>query len=161
MLALLAIASLSVCTVEDARYRMRTAPDIVATFHDVENGRDWPSRIALDIHIGASGRDYWFLPWNGGTDGLAHLASTTDVRSASWRPPSPDDGKERPIGDIDYIGTDASYHVYEGVPVRNGVAPAHMLMPNLGDVLWHLTPPDKRDAAPKQFFDLVGCSKSK
>jgi hypothetical protein len=155
------MASLSAhCSVENATYRLRSAPAITATFLDIDGGQDWPSHLALRVRIGASGRDYWFLPWNGGTDGLAHLASTTDVRSAHWKAPSPDAANERPIGDIDYIGTDASYRVLEGVPVRSGIAPSHMMMPNLGDALWHRTDPSKRDGAPKQFFDLVSCSKS-
>jgi hypothetical protein len=156
-LFLIALVSSSHCAIEDARYQLRTAPQITASFQDIESGADWPAHLALQLHIGATGRYYWFLPWNGGTDGRAHLASTTNVKSTSWRAPSPDAADQRPIGDIDYIGTDASYTVLEGVPKQKGIAPSHMLLPNLGDALWHLASPDRRDSAPNQFFDLVSC----
>ena len=142
---------------------MRTAPEITARFQDVSTGRaadgidDWPSHLAFRIHLARSGRSYWFLPWPGGTDDLQHLASTTDVDAPGWRPPSPDGGP-RPLGDIDYIATDAQYRVIDGIPQRGGIAPAHILLPNLGDHLWHQSPiVEPRDAAPKQFFDLVSC----
>jgi hypothetical protein len=113
----------------------------------------------MRIHIGTSGRTYWFLPWNGGTDDLQHLASTRDVDSADWRPPSPDDGP-RPLGDLDYIATDQTYRVLDHVPSRGEQAPAHILLPTLGDALWHrnFAVNDHRDSAPKQFFDLTACS---
>lgn len=158
VLALLVIAALH-CKVDHARYALRTAPDITATFAPVESGRDWPSQLAFRLHLGATGRTYWFLPWNGGTDGRQHLASTTDVASPGWTPPSPDDGP-RPIGDTDYLGMDASYAVLDSVPKRGGRAPAHILLPNLGAALWYQPQMlDPRDTAPRQFFDLVACGR--
>ena len=158
-----AVASLS-CPLEHARYSMRTAPDITAGFQDVNTGRDpdgwddWPSHVAFRIHMGKTNRTYWFLPWPGGTDDQQHLASTTDVGARDWKPPNSDDGP-RPLGDFDYIATDARYNVIDSIPHQGGAAPAHILIPRLGDALWHqvrdLSP---RDGAPKQFFDLVGCS---
>ena len=145
------------CKVDHARYVLRTSPNITAHFAPVDTGSDWPSRLAFRIHLGATGRTYWFLPWNGGTDGRQHLASTTDVDRPGWMPPSPDGGP-RPIGDTDYIATDASYGVLSSVPQRGAQAPAHILLPNLGDALWHQpTLLDPRETAPKQFFDLIGC----
>jgi hypothetical protein len=158
-----AVASLS-CTVERARYSMRTAPDITASFRDVDTAKaangwdDWPSHVAFRIHIGKTNRTYWFLPWPGGTNDLQNLASTTDVDAPDWKPPNPDGGP-RPLGDFDYIATDAQYNVIDDIPRRGGIAPAHILIPGLGDSLWHQSAdPSRREGAPKQFFDLVGCS---
>jgi hypothetical protein len=62
------------------------------------------------------------------------------------------------LGDFDYIGTDARYDVIDDIPRRGGIAPAHILIPGLGDALWHQWPiVEPRDGAPKQFFDLVTC----
>lgn len=157
------VAALS-CNVEHARYSLRTAPDITASFRDVTTSRaagsfdDWPSHVAFRIHMGKTNRTYWFLPWPGGSDDLQHLASTTDVDAPSWKPPNPDNGP-RPLGDFDYIATDARYNIIDSIPHRGGFAPAHILIPRLGDALGHqVADLNPRDRAPKQFFDLVGCS---
>jgi hypothetical protein len=158
-LILMALASAPTCQVENARYQLRTAPSVTADFRSVDSGPDWPAHLAMRLHVGASGRDYWFLPWNGGTDGRAHMASTTDVTSPAWKAPSPDSASQRPLGDFDYVGTDASYLVIEGTPEQGDAAPGHMLISNLNDALWHQTSSDRRDAVPTQFFDLVACGK--
>lgn len=157
VLALTTAVLFAACTVEDARYQLRTAPEITATFRDVDSGSDWPSRLALRIHIGKTDRSYWFLPWSGGTDDRQNLASTKDVTAPDWHPPSPDGGS-RPLGNLEYIATDAHYSVIDAIPRRNDAAPAHILLPGLGDALWHSTLSSQRDGAPKQFFDLVSCS---
>jgi hypothetical protein len=162
-IVLVTAASALSCNVEQAHYVLRTAPDITAGFQDTNTRRaadsidDWPSHLAFRIHLAKPGRTYWFLPWSGGTDGQQHLASTTDVNAPNWTPPNPDGGP-RPIGDIDYLATDAEYAVINSIPHRGGAAPAHILLPNLGEALWYRTPADQRDSAPKQFFDLVGCN---
>jgi hypothetical protein len=159
-----AVASLS-CTVEHARYSLRTAPDITASFRDVNTARaangwdDWPSHVAFRVHMGRTNRTYWFLPWSGGTDGQQHLASTTDVDAPDWKPPDPDGGP-RPLGDFDYVATDARYSVLESIPHRGGIAPAHILIPRLGDALWHQVKSlNPRHGAPRQFFDLLSCTR--
>ena len=155
----LAVTAAMLCKVDYAHYVLRTSTTVTAQFRPVDSGRDWPSRLAFRVHLEATGRTYWFLPWNGGTDGRQHLASTTDVERPGWHPPSPDDGP-RPIGDTDYLATDASYRVLASAPERGEQAPAHILLPNLGDALWHQpTMLEPRDTAPKQFFDLVGCGR--
>src|SRR3954470_4458059 len=114
ILALLAAASVMSCTNERARYALRTSPEVTAEFRPIESGDDWPARLAMRIHFAKSGRTYWFLPWSGGSDGLQHLASTTDVEAAGWRAPSADGGP-RPLGDLDYIGVDGAYRVIENM----------------------------------------------
>lgn len=153
------------CTVERARYSMRTAPDITATFRDVKTAKaadgidDWPSHLAFRIHTAKTNRTYWFLPSPGGTNDLQYLVSTTAVDATDWKPPNPDGGP-RPLGDFDYIATDAHYNVIDDIPHRGGIAPAHILIPLLGDALWHQDPEvNPRDGAPKQFFDLVACAR--
>ncbi len=143
---------------------MRTAPSITASFRNVNTAKaasgwdDWPSHLAFRVHMGKTNRTYWFLPWPGGADDLQHLASTTDVDAPDWKPPNPDGGP-RPLGDFDYIATDAQYNVIDSIPHRGDTAPAHILIPRLGDALWHqVAELNPRDGAPKQFFDLVACS---
>ena len=114
----------------------------------------------MRLHVGATGRIYWWVPWNGGTDGQQNLASTTDVTRPGWRPPNPDDGP-RPLGDVDFISTDAGYNLWDHVPVRGGPAPAHFLISNLREALWYRTPYNKRDGTARQFFDLVSSDRRK
>ncbi len=58
-------------------------------------GPDWPSHVALGVHYEGSGATFWWLPWNGGSNGLQNIASTEDVTVKGWRPPSPDGGPVR------------------------------------------------------------------
>jgi hypothetical protein len=154
--ALLAVTSALSCTVEEAHYKLRTAPDVTARFQDVKTTRDasgvddWPGHVAFGIHLQKANRTFWFLPWPGGTDGLLHLASTTDINASDWKPPNPDDGP-RPLGDLDYLATDAQYTFLDHIPRRGEEAPAHILLENLGSRMgpWE----------PKQFFDLVACTR--
>lgn len=155
-LAILALAASIECKVEDAQYALRHTPAITATFRPVDSGRDWPAKVALAVHFGETDRTYWWLPWNGGTDDRQNVASTTDVTLPDWKPPSPDGGP-RPLGDMEYIGTNAYYDVIDDIPRRGGIAPAHMLFTSLGDKTWHWSTA-QRDSAPKQFFDLIGCA---
>lgn len=155
LLAALSLAATGTCRVEDARYALRKKPTVTAMFQPVESGRYWPAEVALAIHFGDTGRTYWWLPWSGGTDDKQNVASTTDVTRPNWQPPSPDGGP-RPLGNMEYIGTNARYDVIDHIPRRGGIAPAHMLFSSLGDTAWHWST-TQRDSAPKQFFDLVGC----
>lgn len=147
----------TVCKIENARYQQRFAPSITARFQDVKTGTDWPSNIALLIHFKSTNRNYWWLPWAGGSDEKQNLASTTDVTAAGWRPPSPDGGP-RPLGDVDYMAMNAAYDVLVDMPQRGGPAPAHFFIHDLREALWYRTPSDQRDADARQFFDLVSCS---
>lgn len=156
MLAALATAATKTCRVEDAHYALRKKPAVTATFRPVKSSPDWPADVALGIHFGDTGRTYWWLPWAGGTDDKQNVASTTDVTQPGWSPPSPDSGS-RPLGNMEYVGTNARYDVIDSIPRLGGVAPAHMLFTSLGDTAWHRST-TQRDSAPKQFFDLIGCS---
>jgi hypothetical protein len=142
-------AAATQCTVENARYTPRHDPDVTAYFRPVDSGPEWPSNVALAIHHRQSGKTFWWLPWNGGTDGLQHVASTEDVMLKGWQPPNPDGGP-RPYGDRQYIGTDAAYDLIDRVPRRGDPAPAHMLFPDSAGAHDPVFPR-------KQFFDLVSC----
>ena len=146
----LAATSISQCYTENAHYVLRHDPGVSASFRPVDSGPDWPSRVALVVRSGRSGRISWWLPWSGGTDNLQHLASTTDIDARNWQPPNPDGGP-RPFGDREYVGTDAAYNILDDVPRRGKPAPAHMLIPDAGS---------SHDSVfgAKQFFDLVSCS---
>ena len=160
MLGVLTLAAVTAhCPIERAHYSLRTAPAITASFRDVApDAQDWPAHLAFGVTDAKSGRTFWFLPWPGGTDDLQNLASTKDVTAPGWRPPSPDDGP-RPLGDLQLVITDAAYSVIDDIPRAGGVAPAHILVPELGDRLWHgvMNGDFVRVVAPKQFFDLVRC----
>jgi len=161
-IALAVAASALSCNVEQAHYTLRTAPDITATFRALKpragsvGADDWPSHLALSIHLAKTNRTYWFLPEPDGTAHLQHFASTTDVTAPDWKPPS-SDGGPRPLGEIDYVATDANYKVIDAVPRLGDLAPTHILFAGLGEALWYRTPWDRRDGAPKQFFDLAAC----
>ena len=156
LLLALASAHARFCNVENAHYALRTQPSVTASFRDVDSGRDWPSGLAMRLHIGATGRSFWFLPWNGGSSGSQHLASTEDVTKRGWHPPDPDGGP-RPIGDLEFIATDKGYDLWDHVPVRGEIAPAHLLIPDLANVLSHQLPSGRGASTVRQFFDLADC----
>lgn len=147
------------CPVERARYGLRNAPGFTAEFRPVAISADWPAGVALIVRSKASGRTYDFLPYFGsGVGTLGHLASTHDVAQANWTPPGPDDGKTRPLGDLDFMALDVAYGVVAEPVLRRGApAPAHLLIPDLQHAFWYRTPFDARESAPTAFFDLVGC----
>lgn len=153
-----AVAATPICKIENARYRQRFAPSITARFQDVDSGPDWPSRVALLIHVAKTNRSYWWLPWAGGSNGEQNLASTTDVTAPGWSAPSPDDGRQRPLGNVDYLAVNAAYDVLHDMPLRGGPAPAHFFIHDLREALWYRTPSEKRDDEARQFFDLVSCA---
>jgi hypothetical protein len=152
MLSLWALVAASAvqCPVESAQYVLRDDPDISAYFRRVEGGPHWPNGVALAIHSRSSGETSWWLPWNGGTNNLQNITSTTDVTASDWRPPSPDGGP-RPHGNREYLGFDEGYNVINAVPRSGQSAPAHILIPNSGGSNDRIFPS-------KQFFDLVSCS---
>ncbi|MEA5126128.1 hypothetical protein [Xanthomonas floridensis] len=156
MLVLTMALAVSGCVAEHARFALRDDSDVQAAFQRVASGPQWPAQLAVHLVSARIGLDAWFLPWNGGSDGNQHLASTTDVTAPGWQPPDPDGGP-RPLGDIDYLGTDASYRILSEVPRTGMPAPAHFLLPDLGEALRYLPAPAQRQPA-RQFFDLVGCA---
>lgn len=149
-LVMLAAGLLTGCPVENAHYALRHAPDISARFRAVDSGPNWPSHVAFEVSDRGHHETSWWLPWLGGTDNLQNLASTTDVTVRGWHPPDPDGGP-RPLGDREYLGTDADYNVINDVPHRGQPAPVHILIPEAGSS-------HDRAFPSKQFFDLVSCS---
>ena len=103
----LAAASIFQFSAERTHYVLRHNPDVTAYFKDVDNGPSWPNGLALAVHHKKSDQTTWWLPSNGGTDGLQIVSSTEDVARSGWHPPSPDGGP-RHYGDRQYVGTDAA-----------------------------------------------------
>ncbi|AZR28064.1 hypothetical protein [Xanthomonas vasicola] len=79
MWVLMMALAVSGCAVENARYTLRDDAGVQAEFHAVASGPQWRAQLALRVHSSHTGLDAWFLPWNGGSDGSQHLASSTDV----------------------------------------------------------------------------------
>lgn len=153
--------TVSACPAEQAGYRLRDAPGVTLQFVARDTGVEWPSNLLVRIDVAGSGHRYWWLPWNGGSDGRQHLASVRDPDGPGWVPPGMDDGKARPLGDVDYIATDAACRVLGNVPRQGEAAPAHILLPDLDEALWHRR--NAADAASgdrvgRQFFDFSGCA---
>src|SRR3712207_9425205 len=107
------------CRAENAHYALRHDPAVSAYFRKVDSGPAWPSGLALAVHSRKSGRTSWWLPWNGGTDNLQNVASTTPVTAPGWRPPSPDGGP-RPYGDRQLLSMDAAYNIMRSEARRVG-----------------------------------------
>jgi hypothetical protein len=146
----IAAASATQCPAENGHYVLRHVPDVSAHFREVDSGPDWPSGLALAVRSKKSGLVTWWLPWNGGTNNLQNLASTTDVSAPGWRPPNPDGGP-RPLGNRQFLALDADYNIMPSVPRLGRPAPAHFLIPESGSSGDRVFPE-------KQFFDLVSCS---
>lgn len=144
--ALLAAAT---CPTERADYRLSADPSITARFHGVARSEDWPNGVALQVRFGKTSRSYWFIPWQGGTDGRTNMAW---VREAS----APIEG-QAVRRDVEVFTTDSRYAIDAAVPMAGQPAPAHILLPDLGHLTWYGTPGDKRDSAPRAFFDFVAC----
>lgn len=161
MIGLLAAAAATLaCPAEHAHYVLRGAPQVTAYFRVVDSGDDWPSHLALATTFAGSGHIYWWVPWNGGSNGQQNVASTTDATKRGWQPPSPDDGP-RPHGDLEYFATDAGYTFLDAVPVAGRPAPAHFMLAGLGRRLYGPGFGDAQDEPgatdTRQFFDLVRC----
>jgi hypothetical protein len=154
----LAVAAM-MCLVDDAHYTLRHAEGVTMSFLDMTVTQDWPLGLAAVIHFNESGRTYYFLPWNGGTNGQQNMAHTTDVTKPDYTLPSPDGGPGR-RGDIVYLATDANYDIINHAPNHGEPASAHILLPDLREVTWY-GDVDARDGAPKEFFDLDGCAAKK
>ncbi|MHA6723677.1 hypothetical protein [Sphingomonas sp. RS2018] len=148
LLAISLAAAIASCPIESARYTLRGAPQVTARFFTVSPTPDWPSGLALRVHVAASGRSYWFLPWQGGTDHRTNLA---------WVQESSTTILIGPRRDIEILTTDPSYNLQAEVPNARGSAPTHMLLPDLTNLAWHATTDEPRDTLPRAFFDLTGC----
>ena len=161
--ALLTFAALSStaasCPLERAHYALRDAPGVVAGFRPVARSPAWGEGLALFVRTAQPDRTWWFLPYSGnGVGTRGHLASTRDVTAPGWVAPGPDDGRARPLGDLDYLAMTADYRVIEGGALRaRQPAPAHLLIPDLQQALWYRTPSDERQSVPTAFFDLTDC----
>lgn len=149
LLAASAATAPAACQVERAGYALRGQPGFTAEFHPVATNRDWPLGIALAIHAAKTGRTYWFLPWNGGTDDRLHLR---------WVRVSGDrlDGKSIAL-DQDLLLIDRNDDFIASVPPRDGGAPARFVVPGFARQLWYATVLDERDSMTQAFFELVSC----
>ncbi|MHA6723551.1 hypothetical protein [Sphingomonas sp. RS2018] len=81
MLTIAALLLAAACPTERADYRLSADPSITARFHAVARSEDWPSGVALQVRFGKTGRSYWFIPWQGGTDGRTNMARVRETSS--------------------------------------------------------------------------------
>jgi hypothetical protein len=149
--SLLLSAAALPCVADHAHYQLRSDPSVTAQFHPVARSQDWRSGLALEVRIGSSGRSYWFLPWQGGTNGKSNLAW---VREAG----APVEGQ--PLReDVELFSTDAEYRFNNEIPRAGQDAPDRLFIPDLAILLFKKTPHNRRDSLDaKSFFDLVGCT---
>lgn len=149
---LIAAVSIASCPVENARYELRGALGVTARFHAVQRMPDWPAGVALRVRVAKSGRSYWFLPWQGGTDQKTNLAWVRESNSPI---------QFQPVRrDMEMFATDASYNLQALVPKAHSLAPVHMLLPDLNNIAWYSTTDVHRDSLPRAFFDLARCEAS-
>jgi hypothetical protein len=149
-LALLLSAASTPCPAEQGEYRLRGDASVTARFHPVETTRDWRTGLALRVRVGSTGRSFWFLPWQGGTDGRSNLAWVRERNS----PIQIQSARE----DIEFFITDENYTFDSAVPHRGGAAPAHMFLPGLTRLAWMSSTSASRDSVARAFFDLVSCA---
>jgi len=147
---LLLASAVHPCPVEAAQYRLRDGSTVTARFYHVPSTQDWPTGLALRIHVGKSGRSYWFLPWQGGTDDKVNLAWVREKHTSFEGQPIRED--------MEYFQTDLDYRFIHSVPHAGGPAPARLFLPDLRKISWYRTAVDRRDGIPKAFFDLTSCS---
>lgn len=150
---LLLAAAVGTCPVEDAEYRLRGTADVTARFYAVQKSVDWNSGLAFRVHVARSGRSYWFLPWQGGTDGRTNLAWVKE-RSAPIQLQS-----ER--RDLQFFAMDASYAIAAAIPKQGQPAPDRILIPDLSRLIWTSTTDPNREDIPRAFFDLTTCAKTR
>lgn len=149
LLALVLAASTASCPITHARYQVRGDPGVTARFQAVEATRDWPSGLALAVRFSGSGRAYWFLPWQGGTDGRTNLAWVREAGSKI--------DFQTARGDLPFLTTDGDYNLDAGIPYVGGTAPIHILIPDLNNLTRKSTLSADRDRVARAFFDIVGC----
>jgi hypothetical protein len=152
LLSLILAASVTSCPVADATYQVRNQPEVTARFRGVSKTENWPSGLALQVHVRPSGRSYWFLPWQGGTDQRTNMAWVKEKAS----PVEFQDARR----DLLVINTDGNYNVLSEVPKSGDIAPSHFLMPDLGPVIYYSTTAEQRDSIARTFFDLISCGKA-
>ena len=152
LLSLILAASLTSCPVTEATYQIRNQTEVTARFRPVPKSEDWPSGIALQVHVKSSGRSYWFLPWQGGTDQRTNMAWVKEEGS-------PVDFQNI-RQDMLLITTDEKYNVLPEVPKSGDVAPIHFLMPDLGPMVYYSMTAEHRDSIARTLFDLISCGKS-
>lgn len=148
LLPFLLAASMAQCSVVDARYELRGNPSVTAKFISVPRSGDWQTGLALKVSVKESARSYWFLPWQGGTDGRTNLAW---VKEKNSQIPSRSSRQ-----DFEFFTTNVTYDILDEVPEAGDVAPAHMFLPDLANLIRHSTPIDP-DRIGRAFFDLRAC----
>ena len=150
LLAASATTAPTTCPIERASYALRDQPGFTAEFHPVATNRDWPLGIALAVHAAKTGRTFWFLPWNGGTDDRMHLR---------WVPVAGDrlDGKSV-SPEQEFLALDRDDDFLSHVPAMGGAAPARFVLPEFARELWYATAIDERDVMTQAFFDLASCT---
>ena len=149
LFTMLLAASSAICPVEKAEYKLRGAEGVSARFHAVKRTPDWPSGLALQVQVAGSGRSYWFLPWQGGTDGKTNLAWVKERRSPIQF--------QEVRRDIEFFAADESYGIVSEIPQAGLMAPARIFIPGLGRLAWFSTTDQNRDSIPRAFFDFATC----
>lgn len=90
------------------------------------------SDLALGVRSAPTKPFHWFL-FDRGSARYLNLISTTDIKAAGWKAPTPDGG-ERPLGEMHYIGLDPSFVQMDAIPDSHALAPQLIVLPDVQEV---------------------------
>jgi hypothetical protein len=111
------------------------------------------SDLALGIRSATTKDFHWFL-FDRGSARYLNLISTTDISEAHWAAPPPDGG-ERPLGEMHYIGLDASLAQIDQIPNSEGAAASVIVLPDVQEVFARRG--NLLENVDSTTFRLVGC----
>jgi hypothetical protein len=149
----LSAANVPSCHLIQARYTLRGAPEVTASFEARTPTQFWPEDVVMSVRSAKTPDTYKFLPALEGS-GLgvkSHLETLGAHGEIISNEPSP-------LGlDNMFLVATANYSFDQRwAPSRMAAAPAHILVPGLQELFWY-SDLQHRDAVPVAFLDLTSC----
>jgi hypothetical protein len=155
--AVAAVAAQASCPLLQARYVMAAAPSLTARFERRTPTAGLPSPVSLVVHSSKTGVTYDFVPTHFG-NGVG-VGDRLVLAPTPGQPAALVDRLEPIFQRMDvYFAARSDYSFYPSfAPAEADQAPAHLLVPNLTELMWY-GDFDNRQDAPLAFFDLQSCS---
>lgn len=154
-----AIAEPTSCSYGQARYSLKSKPDVTAEF--VSRPNQAPQLpLFLHVNMHSVGWDNWYEFDVGSGYSDIGLISINNPQAPNWQPPDPDGRRGRPHQDEVYYPIDQNLNFLVDVPTLSGSAPKYFFIPNLGQHIWYDTrnpPSGKRYYFPRALFVLDRC----